>query len=201
MPHAGACPLLRCRQSRGESVGVLNDYKFCAWKRQLTAFLRAKVRMNTDIRAHEGLHLSGDGATRTDRVTLAALLALQAAPSIAWPFAMHGQSTGLPMSGLSLAGMSPQRRRALPAHRIVVRSGASNCRFQVESDGFGTDRPRPEPLLSGVPTQSRAGCQPERLLFKQPGAGRIAMDKIGKVRRMHRRDNKSVRKIARLKGL
>ena len=28
---------------------------------------------------------------------------------------------------LLLAGMSPQRRRALPAHRIAAHSGASNC--------------------------------------------------------------------------
>jgi len=36
------------------------------------------------------------------------------------------------VSGLLLAGMSPPRRRALPAHRITAHSGASNCGFQVE---------------------------------------------------------------------
>jgi hypothetical protein len=30
---------------------------------------------------------------------------------------------------LLLAGMSPPRRRALPEHRIVARSGAFNCHF------------------------------------------------------------------------
>jgi hypothetical protein len=30
---------------------------------------------------------------------------------------------------LLLAGMSPQQRRALPAHRIKAQSGASNCGF------------------------------------------------------------------------
>jgi hypothetical protein len=30
---------------------------------------------------------------------------------------------------LLLAGMSPQRRRALPAHRSAAHSGASNGRF------------------------------------------------------------------------
>ena len=30
---------------------------------------------------------------------------------------------------LLLAGMSPQRRRALPVPRITAHSGASNCRF------------------------------------------------------------------------
>ena len=34
---------------------------------------------------------------------------------------------------LLLAGMSPQRRPALPAHRIAARSGASNCGFQVQT--------------------------------------------------------------------
>jgi hypothetical protein len=33
------------------------------------------------------------------------------------------------VSGLSLAGMSPKQRRALPAHRIAAHSGASNCRI------------------------------------------------------------------------
>ena len=88
--------------------------------------------MNIEVLPHDSLHLLGESATHPIEPrcgTLAALLALQAAPSEAWPFARHGQSTGLPVSGLSLAGMSPQRRRALPAHRIAARLGASNCRI------------------------------------------------------------------------
>ena len=36
---------------------------------------------------------------------------------------------GTPAALLLLAGMSPPRRRALPAHRITAHSGASNCGF------------------------------------------------------------------------
>ena len=36
--------------------------------------------------------------------------------------------------GLFVSGLSPQRRCALPSRPIAARSGASNCRFQVETD-------------------------------------------------------------------
>jgi hypothetical protein len=62
--------------------------------------------MGAAIRSHGHLRLSDDSATHPIEPRCGALAAL-----------------------LLLAGMSPQRRRALPAHRITVRSGASNCRF------------------------------------------------------------------------
>jgi hypothetical protein len=89
--------------------------------------------MNTETYTHNDRHHLGETATHPIAPrygTLAALLHLagRAKPG-AWPFARHSQSTGLSVSGLSLAGMSPQRRRALPAHRITAHSGASNCGF------------------------------------------------------------------------
>jgi hypothetical protein len=62
--------------------------------------------MNSRIDIHETLHLTGDSATHPIEPRCAALAAL-----------------------LLLAGMSPQRRRALPAPRSVAHSGASNCGF------------------------------------------------------------------------
>ncbi len=53
---------------------------------------------------HDKLHLLGDSATHPIEPRYGALAVL-----------------------LLLAGMSPQRRRALPAHRIAAHSGASNC--------------------------------------------------------------------------
>ena len=89
--------------------------------------------MNTELCAFDNRHLLGESATRPSEPrcgTRAALLHLAGrAKRLAWPFVRHAQSTGLSMSGLSLVGMSPQRRRALPAHRIAAHSGASNCSF------------------------------------------------------------------------
>ena len=66
--------------------------------------------MNLDVRDHDKHHHVGDSATRPIRPRCGALAAL-----------------------VLLAGMSPQRRPALPAHRIAAHSGASNCGFQVEA--------------------------------------------------------------------
>ena len=65
--------------------------------------------MNTEISTHDDPHRLGESATRPIEPRCGALAAL-----------------------LLLAGMSPPRRRALPAHRIATHSGASNCGFQVE---------------------------------------------------------------------
>ena len=62
--------------------------------------------MNAHFSAHVSHHRMGDIATHPIEqrcVTLAALLLL--------------------------AGRSPQRRRALPAHHIAAHSGSSNCGF------------------------------------------------------------------------
>ena len=60
--------------------------------------------MNIDICTHENVHLLSESATRPIEPRYGTLAAL-----------------------LLLAGMSPQCRRALPAHRIAAHSGASNC--------------------------------------------------------------------------
>jgi len=62
--------------------------------------------MNTEILDHEGIHLMGASATDPIEPPGSALAAL-----------------------LLLAGMSPLRRRALPAHPLTAHSGPSNCRF------------------------------------------------------------------------
>jgi len=62
--------------------------------------------MNTDMLDHEGAHLTGGGATGPIEPPGSALAAL-----------------------LLLAGMSPLRRRALPAHSLTAHSGLSNCGF------------------------------------------------------------------------
>jgi len=72
----------------------------------LTAFLSWHDRMNTEYRSHDHAHLQGESATHPIEPRCGTLAAL-----------------------LLLAGMSPQRRRALPARRITAHSGASNCRF------------------------------------------------------------------------
>jgi hypothetical protein len=89
--------------------------------------------MHTEISSHDHPHRLGESATHPIGPrcgTLAALLHLagRAKPG-ALPFARHSQSTGLSVSGLSLAGMSPEQRRALPARRSAAHSGASNCGF------------------------------------------------------------------------
>ena len=62
--------------------------------------------MNADDLAYEQHRLAGDSATRPIEPRCDALAAL-----------------------LLLAGMSPQRRRALPGRRSAARSGAFNYRF------------------------------------------------------------------------
>jgi hypothetical protein len=62
--------------------------------------------MNMKISVHDHPHLLVESATRPIELRYGALAAL-----------------------LLLAGMSPQRRLALPAHRITAHSGASNYRF------------------------------------------------------------------------
>ncbi len=62
--------------------------------------------MNADVLIHDNHHLQGDSATHPIAPRYGTLAAL-----------------------LLLAGMSPQRRHALPAHRIAARPGASNCGF------------------------------------------------------------------------
>jgi hypothetical protein len=62
--------------------------------------------MNATFSSHGKHHHSGDSATHPIEPRCGTLAAL-----------------------LLLAGTSPQRRRALPAHRIAAHSGASNCRF------------------------------------------------------------------------
>ncbi|MCI4431431.1 MAG: hypothetical protein JHC40_19950 [Burkholderiales bacterium] len=62
--------------------------------------------MNTEIYSHDDPRHSGESATHPIAPRCGTLAAL-----------------------LLLAGMSPPRRRALPAHRITAHSGASNCGF------------------------------------------------------------------------
>ena len=62
--------------------------------------------MNSSFHAHEQGHLKGDNATHPIELRWRTLAAL-----------------------LLLAGMSPQRRRALPARPIAAHSGTSNCGF------------------------------------------------------------------------
>jgi len=62
--------------------------------------------MNAEIFSHDDHHRLGDSATHPIEPRCGTLAAL-----------------------LLLAGMSPQRRRALPARRITAHSGASNCGF------------------------------------------------------------------------
>jgi hypothetical protein len=62
--------------------------------------------MNTEHLGHEEAHLMGEGATDPIELPGSTLAAL-----------------------LFLAGSSPLRRRALPAHSLTAHSGPSNCRF------------------------------------------------------------------------
>jgi hypothetical protein len=70
----------------------------------LTASFRWQTLMNIEFSSHEDQ--LGESATRPIEQRCATLAAL-----------------------LLLAGTSPQRRHALPAHRIAAHSGASNCRI------------------------------------------------------------------------
>jgi hypothetical protein len=65
-----------------------------------------QVRRKTEISAYEHPHRLGESATRPIAPRCGTLAAL-----------------------LLLAGMSPLRRHALPAHRITAHSAVSNCRF------------------------------------------------------------------------
>ncbi|MFY7940919.1 MAG: hypothetical protein ACOVOX_08430 [Burkholderiaceae bacterium] len=60
--------------------------------------------MNAHISTHDHAHRSGESATHPIDLRCGTLAAL-----------------------LLLAGTSPQRRRALPTHRIAAHSGVSNC--------------------------------------------------------------------------
>ena len=62
--------------------------------------------MKPDFCGHDRVHLLGESATHPIEPRCGTLAAL-----------------------LLLAGMSPQRRRALPSHCIAAHSGASNCGF------------------------------------------------------------------------
>jgi hypothetical protein len=62
--------------------------------------------MDTKFVDHEDVHPLGESATHPIELRCGTLAAL-----------------------LLLAGMSPPRRRALPAHRGAARSGAFNCRI------------------------------------------------------------------------
>ena len=62
--------------------------------------------MNIDLCSHDGIHLLGESATHPIEPSCGTLAAL-----------------------LLLAGRSPRRRRALPAHPIAAHSGASNRGF------------------------------------------------------------------------
>ena len=85
--------------------------------------------MNIDSCGHDRVHLLGESATHPIEPRCGTLAALLRQGTEALAFARHKQSSGLFESGLSLACMSPQRRRALPAHRIAAHSGAPNCGF------------------------------------------------------------------------
>jgi len=65
--------------------------------------------MNTEDFGHERVHHMGESATNPIKLPGRALAAL-----------------------LFLAGSSPLRRHALPAHPLTAHSGLSNCGFQVE---------------------------------------------------------------------
>ncbi len=91
--------------------------------------------------AFDDAHLLGESATHPIEPpwgTLAALLALQAAPKPqACPLrpapAVRGDCRS---AGRSLAGSSLRRCRALPAHPMTAHSGPSNCRFQDHRKDF-----------------------------------------------------------------
>ena len=85
--------------------------------------------MNIDTCGHDRVHLLGESATHPIEPrcgTLAALLLLagMSQSQRLWPSA----GTNSPC-GLFVSRLSPQRRRALPAHRIAAHSGAPNCGF------------------------------------------------------------------------
>ncbi len=85
--------------------------------------------MNLEISSHEPHHLVRKSATHPIEPRCGALAALLRQSQRLWPSTGTNSPQGLFVSGLSLAGMSPLRRRALPAHRSAAHSGASNYRF------------------------------------------------------------------------
>jgi hypothetical protein len=88
-----------------------------------------QVSMPPTIFAHVAVHLIGESATQPIAPRYGTPAALLLSGPAAQSFARHQQSTGLLVSELSLAGMSPLRCRALLAHRITAHSAVSNCRF------------------------------------------------------------------------
>ncbi len=85
--------------------------------------------MKIDLCSHDNLHVLGGSATCPIEPRCGTLAALLSQGAEALALARHKQSSGLFVSGLGLAGMSPRRRRVLPAHRITAHSGPSNYRF------------------------------------------------------------------------
>ncbi|MBA4215613.1 MAG: hypothetical protein C0449_21315 [Polaromonas sp.] len=72
----------------------------------MTALYPLEMPMNTEKTGHAEAHPMGEGATDPIELPGSALAAL-----------------------LLLAGRSPLRRRALPAHSRAAHSGPSNCGF------------------------------------------------------------------------
>jgi hypothetical protein len=86
--------------------------------------------MNAEICIHDNPHLLGESATHPTEPrygTLAALLLLAGTEG------RGSKPTRVGLDGPKARCLwhraVPQRRRALPAHRIAARSGASNCRI------------------------------------------------------------------------
>ncbi len=88
-----------------------------------------QVRSKAEISAYEHPHRLGESATRPIAPRCGTLAALPRQGQAALAFGRHKPSSGLLVSGLSLAGMSPLRRHALPALRITAHSAVSNYRF------------------------------------------------------------------------
>jgi hypothetical protein len=95
----------------------------------LTASFRWQTLMNIEFSSHDDHHPLGESATRPIELRCGTLAALLRQSQRLWPSSGTNSPQGLLVSGLSLAGTSPQRRLALPAHRIAAHSGASNCRI------------------------------------------------------------------------
>ena len=77
--------------------------------RQLTAYRRWQTCMNIEFSTHNCMHRFGERATHPIAPRYGTLAALRL-----------------------LVGMSPLRRRVLPAHRIAAHSGVFNCRIKVQ---------------------------------------------------------------------
>ena len=100
---------------------------------------RWQVAVTIENCAHGRDHQTGESATHPFKPPWRTLAALLSQGTEALAFARHKQSSGMFVSGLSLAGGEPASsgpseaqgslRLALPAHAIAARSGASNCGF------------------------------------------------------------------------